>query len=130
MFVWAGRAFRASRVVKILSFVKNITLNHKLLFLVTIALFDSDCMVFFVRTNSLVNLKLGYVMKNFIAICALSFALAACMGGGGGGDGASADGSSGGGSSGGGSTPSTPGTPSDVQGIGSPGSVSVVPPQD
>lgn len=59
-------------------------------------------------------------MKNFVAICALSFALAACLGGGGG--------SGDGGSSGGGTTPTTPSSPSSVQGITVPGSVSVVPP--
>ena len=59
-------------------------------------------------------------MKNYAAIIALSFALAACLGGGGGG----------GDGDGGGTTPTTPSTPSATQGITSPGSVSVVPPQD
>ena len=63
-------------------------------------------------------------MKNFVAICALSFALAACLGGGGGGDG---DGDSGG-SGGGGTTPTTPGSTQSVPGVTVPGSVSVVPP--
>ena len=63
-------------------------------------------------------------MRNFIAICALSFALTACLGGGGGGGGGGTD-----------SPPDPsptdpPATPSATQGIDSPGSVAVVPAQD